>query len=491
MVRPVSLFRAFGRPPALLLGIAVGGLIGCATPERPPSDLARREAPTRETFAARDPLSLPEGTARDRWVEAFNEPVLVALTREAVEHNPDLRRAAAVWDEARARLRSARSFLSPRIDAVGEASRSKRAFGAGEPITSSQYSIEAQASWELDLWGRVRASAQAAEYSALAARADYAGARQSIAAAVVDAWLLSVQAREKLEIDRILLETEQRTARVTGDKVDAGVGTQLDAELAQSNVALARAAVSDDLRAIDELTRALESLLGRYPSAELATIDTLPPFPGAIAVGVPSQLVGRRPDLVAADRRVAAAFSRVQSDRAARLPSLTLTASLGAVLDPTDEIWSIGAGLLAPIFNAGRLDAQVEISTAQQEQAVAGYVATAIDAFREVENALGSERYLAQREDELSVAAEHLREASRVGEDRYNAGILSIVDLTTIRRQDFQSRIDLLQVRTDRLRQRLTLYRALGGSFDEHASLYTPPAAEHDTRASQKARTHE
>ena len=309
----------------------------------------------------------------------------------------------------------------------------------------------------------------------LSSMADYAGARQSIAASVIDAWLLTVQAREKLAIDLVLLESEQRTAKVTGDKVATGIGTQLEAELAQSNVALAQAAVTNDRAAIDELTKALEALLGRYPSAELEVAGSLPPFPGEIAIGVPSQLLERRPDLVAADRRVGAAFHRVEASKAARLPSVTLTASLGSMLDPTEGIWSIGANLLAPIFNAGRLDAQVEISTAQQEQALANFVSAAINAFREVETALGNERYLEQRERELGVASGHLVQASRVGEDRYNAGILSIVDLMTIRRQDFQSRIELLQVRTDRLRQRLTLYRALGGSFDERGSLYTPP----------------
>lgn len=429
----------------------------------------------REAFASGGALADAQHDARDNWVEAFNEPVLVDLTREAIAHNPDLRHAAAVWSEARARTRVARSYLSPQLDASGGASRSKRGFGGSDPVTSTQYTIEAQASWELDLWGRIRSSSSAAEFDAQASMADYAGARQSIAASVIDAWLLTVQAREKLAIDLVLLESEQRTAKVTGDKVATGIGTQLEAELAQSNVALAQAAVTNDRAAIDELTKALEALLGRYPSAELEVAGSLPPFPGEIAIGVPSQLLERRPDLVAADRRVGAAFHRVEASKAARLPSVTLTASLGSMLDPTEGIWSIGANLLAPIFNAGRLDAQVEISTAQQEQALANFVSAAINAFREVETALGNERYLEQRERELGVASGHLVQASRVGEDRYNAGILSIVDLMTIRRQDFQSRIELLQVRTDRLRQRLTLYRALGGSFDERGSLYTPP----------------
>lgn len=446
-------------------------LSGCATISDPPVDLASREAPIREQFSAPHAAGQSVSPAEENWILAFNDPVLVSLIDEAIEYNPDLRLAAAAWAESQARIRVARSYLSPQLDAVGGLNRSKSRTIGSSMSTDTRSSIEASASWELDLWGRVRASSMSAELSAEAARLQYASSRQSLAAAVVDAWILAIQANEKLLIDLDLLESEQRTAKITNDKVDAGVGTQLESALVQANVALAQASVTADHSAIAELTKALEALLGRYPSAELEIASTLPSFPGEIALGVPSQLLDRRPDIVAADRMVASAFYWTESAKAAKLPSLMLTGSIGAVLDPTDEIWSIGANLLAPIFNGGRLDAQVEIANAQQEQALAIYVRTAINAFREVENSLSNEQYLSEREIQLQLGSEHLKNASRIGENRYAAGILSIVDLMTIRRQDFLSRVDLLQVQTDRLRQRLALYRALGGSFDEHEAL--------------------
>lgn len=454
-------------PVRLALCLLTGSLTACASVPQPPEDLAIREAPGRERFASNDGSTQTEGDVTGEWLASFGDPTLVALATEAMEHNPDLRLAAGVWAEAQARLKVARSYLSPQVDLGAGASRS-RISTAGRLITDTRYSIEGQAGWEVDLWGRLRSSSEAARASLEASELDYAAARQSLAASVADAWFLIIQAHEKLAIDRDQLAAEHRTADVTRDKVETGVGTQLEAELTESNVALAQAAVTGDLAAIDELTKTLEALLGRYPSAELDVAHTLPPFPGSVAVGLPSELLERRPDVLAADRRVASAFHSVSSAKAARLPSLTLTGSLGAVLDPSHSIWSIGGNLLAPIFNGGRLDAQVRIADAQQEQALAGYVGVAIDAFREVETAMASEQYLAQRETELKRASDRLRTASQVGEDRYNAGILSIVDLMTIRRQDFQSRVELLQVRTNRLRQRLTLYRALGGSFDEN-----------------------
>jgi outer membrane protein TolC len=169
---------------------------------------------------------------------------------------------------------------------------------------------------------------------------------------------------------------------------------------------------------------------------------------------------------VAADRQVAAAFHSTESAKAAKLPRVTLSASLGTLIDPSESIWSSGADLLGPLFTGGRLEAEVEIATAQQKQAIAEYVSTAIDAFQEVESALASEQYLDRRLTELEQATARMARASRVGEDRYDAGMLSIVDLNVIRQQDFDSQSLLLQIQTDRLRERLRLYRALGGSFE-------------------------
>jgi outer membrane protein TolC len=183
-------------------------------------------------------------------------------------------------------------------------------------------------------------------------------------------------------------------------------------------------------------------------------------------VGLPSQLLERRPDLIAADRVVAAAFYGVESARAAQLPRVALSASLGTMLDPTEAIWSIGANLLAPVFTGGRLQGEVQIATAQQRQALSQYVSVALRAFREVESALSNEQVLAYRQVKLERADEMLRSASRIADDRYNAGILNILDLTQVRRQDFANRSQLLRVRAERLRQRLNLHLALGGSFD-------------------------
>lgn len=462
----VALGRRPGGPGIGTLAAAAAlAAAGCVNVPSPPADLASSELgalPAR--FADADPASQHAAPVANNWLAEFRDPTLLALADEAMLNNPDLRLAAARWEEAQARTRVARSFLLPDLSAAASAAREDS--GGGSSVRN-QYSVAAQAGWEVDLWGRLRADTRAARESEAATAFDYEFARQSLAAALADTWFLAIQARLQLAIDEDRLELERRTAQITRDRVEAGTGTQLDAELADANVSAAAATVQRDLAAIRELTRALETLLGRYPSAELAIASDLPPMPGPVAVGVPASLLERRPDIIAADRRVAAAFYNVESARAARLPQVFLTASLGSLIDPNETIWSIGADLLAPIFTGGRLQAQVEITTAQQRQALADYVAVAIAAFREVETALANEQFLARREAELEHASVRLRNASRIGEDRYNAGIMTIIELMVVRRQDFEIRTQLLQVRTDRLRQRLALYRALGGPFDQ------------------------
>lgn len=451
------------------LGLMLMGT-GCVQIQRPAEDLASGQLPAAERFHASGQGDRPDADfVDDGWLPALGDPMLVTLVEEAQLHNPDLRRAAAVWEEAVARSRVARSYLSPRLDVTAGASRGRDGLSrnsSGRPATSSVYRVQAEASWELDLWGRVRSESAAAEASMVATALDLIYARQSLAAAVAEAWFLAIQAQLQLAIDDAKLEAERRTAQITRDKVEIGAGLFLDAELAEANLALAEAAVHRSQSAVAELTRALEVLLGRYPAAELALAAALPQVGAALAeIGVPSALLERRPDVVAADRRVAAAFHRVEAAKAARLPQVTLTGSAGALLDPTERIWSIGANLLAPIFTAGRLAAEVRVADAQQHQALADYVAVGLAAFGEVENALAGEHFLAQQEQALAHASERMRNASRIGEERYDAGILTIIELTTLRRQDFETRSLLLGVQAQRLLTRVTLHRALGGSI--------------------------
>jgi NodT family efflux transporter outer membrane factor (OMF) lipoprotein len=245
-------------------------------------------------------------------------------------------------------------------------------------------------------------------------------------------------------------------------------------------VAQARATVGtyrDTLRQIElsreQALRALELLLGRYPAAEIAVAERLAPMPQPVPAGVPSQLLERRPDVVAAERRVAAAFNRVGEARAAQLPRISLTAGGSSVSsdlielkDTSNPIWSLGANLIAPLYQGGSLRAQVEIRSAEQKQAVADYARAGQRAFGEVEGALAAENALRERGDILDAAVRDSARALELAQIQYRVGT---IDLSTVEQRQlalYSARTSRLRVQSEQLAQRVNLYLALGGGFD-------------------------
>jgi outer membrane protein TolC len=270
---------------------------------------------------------------------------------------------------------------------------------------------------------------------AIATAAFFEYARQSLAAAVLEAWFLTTGNQLKVVIDQDLLDLQQRTFEIVETKYREGVASTLDRNVARSDVARAQEILTRSQGALEDAVRSLEVLLGRYPSA--------------------------------------ATFNRTASAKAAQLPRIALTggiggasSALGSMSSPFSAVWSVGANLLAPIYQGGRLQAEVDISTAQQKQALAEYAAAGLRAFQEVETALSNEEVLRQREAQLLAVVRDLEQATEVAELRYNAGKLSLLDLTQVKQQFYTARRDLLQVQVERLRQRVNLHLSLGGSFE-------------------------
>ncbi|MCC5787377.1 MAG: efflux transporter outer membrane subunit [Phycisphaerales bacterium] len=416
--------------------------------------------------AFRAPLEYSDAPVRDDWLASFNDAALSGLIDEALAQNPNLASAAAVRDQAMASVRLARSTLLPRIGALGGISRDE-----GSTRFEELVSLELQASWEIDLWGRQRASVDAAQRDAQATALEYAFLRQSLAALVAQAWFSAIVAGEQVAIDRERLMTESSTAEATARRSAAGVGTPIDDDFAQANVATAREALAASEYAFEESVRALEILLGRYPGAELSVAFSLPDLPASPPIGLPADLLQRRPDLVSAEERVAAAFLRTESRRLARLPSVTIGASAGVLFNPAEEVWSIAAQVFAPLFTGGEIDAQIEIASAQQRQAMADYIALAIDAFAEAESSLAAARFLDRRAEELGTAVARFASANRIAEERYEAGVLTIFELNQVRQDYFNARSRQLVVRLEQYLRRIDLHLALGGSFDDRSAL--------------------
>jgi NodT family efflux transporter outer membrane factor (OMF) lipoprotein len=450
-----------------LIVAAVGAaLFGCALKEPPPrEDVAAQALPNVRVPGTWTAQADASGAVPDRWLATFGDPQLDALVAEALAYNADLRVAAARVEQAAAYVRLSGATLYPQVNL--------RASGSLGADSNGVQGVGLFVNWELDLWGRIRAGQASAQTQYASAALDAEYARQSIAALVAKSWFLATEARLQKAIAGDMVVAAERQLGLAEDRLRVGVGNEYDVTLARANLASYRDSVTNLDLAYQQALRALESLAGRYPAAAVAVPAQLATLPGPVPVGMPSELLERRPDVVAAERRVAAAFYRVEEAKAAKLPRISLTAGLNSissevfVLKERDNpVWSLGAGLVAPLFLGGQLQAQEDIRTGEQKQAIAEYGRVGARAFGEVENALSAEFNLASREALLKQAVDENARALELANVRYRVGS---GDLRAVQQQSlalYASRTALLRVQSERLVQRVNLYLALGGSFD-------------------------
>jgi NodT family efflux transporter outer membrane factor (OMF) lipoprotein len=408
------------------------------------------------------------GPVVDQWLATFGDPVLTTLVAEAIEHNYDLRVAAARAAQAAGYVRVAGASLLPSVGALAHGG------GKGGGDGSGVAGVWVSASLELDVWGRVRYGRAAAEAQSAAAEADLAYARQSLAALVSKSWFVAIEAGLQRTLAQELLNSSEDLLRLAQDRLRIGSGN----EQAVADARVGVGGYRDTLRQLDlareQSLRALELILGRYPAAEIAVADRLAAMPPPVPVGLPSQLLERRPDVIAAERRVAAAFNRVGEAKAAQLPRISLTAGgssissdLFVLQDHSNPVWSLGGNLVAPLYQGGALRAQVEIRTAEQQQAVAEYARAGQRAFGEVEGALSAERALRDRDQILEANVRDNERSLELAQVQFRVGA---IDLRSVQ----QRQLALNAVRTSRLRvqgellaQRVNLYLALGGGFGD------------------------
>jgi NodT family efflux transporter outer membrane factor (OMF) lipoprotein len=453
---------------ALLAAALTTCLAGCFLAQPPERDKAVEQALPN--------LKLPQAWAAqpgaaqavsDGWLVHFNDPQLEALVREALMHNPDLQVAAARVEQAAGYVKSAGATLYPQVSALA------RGGGTLSGDSSGLEGIGIFANWELDLWGRVRAGRASASAQQSSADLDAEFARQSLAALVAKSWFLAVEARLQKAIAEDMVAASGRNVTLAQDRLRVGRGDEYDLTLARASVATYRDSVRNLEYAHQQSLRALEALAGRYPAATLEVPSQLAALPGPIPVGLPSELLERRPDIVAAERRIAAAFYRVEEAKAARLPRISLTAAgttissdLFVLKDRDNPVWSAGAALTAPLFLGFQLQSQVEIRTAEQKQAVAEYGRVGARAFGEVESALSAALTLEEREGFLREAVAENARALEFANLRYRVGA---GDLRAVQQQALAlsaARTALLRVQAERLVQRVNLHLALGGSFE-------------------------
>ncbi len=423
----------------------------------------------------------PKGTVPAAWWTSFGDSRLTTLVGEALERNSNLQAAAARVARAAAQARIAGADLYPMVSGGGSARRGRQVF-VGFPIpgeevlstTSTTFGLSLDLSWEVDLWGRLRAKESAALADVQAAQADFAGARLSLVAQTAKIYFAVLEAREQVRLARATVESNRSTTERIRERYQMGLRPALDMRLTEANLSASEATLRMNQERLDATLRQFEILLGRYPSAELAPEGKLPAVPGPVPAGLPSELLERRPDIVAAERRLAAAHERETEAFASLFPRLSLTAAGGTTSEELSDlvdwdyrVWNLAANLLQPIFQGGRLLAAVDLAEAGAKEALARYTDAALRAFGEVETALAAERLLAEREAALVKAVEHSRAASEIAERRYNEGLSNIVALLEVQRRLTSVESMLQNVRRARLEARVNLHLALGGGFEE------------------------
>ncbi len=451
-----------------IVAVAVAAaMTGCALKAPPTTDELRRDAlPHTDIPAAWKSSGGASVSVADRWMATFNDPALSALVAEAMLYNADLKIAAARIEQAAGYVAVASGSIYP---SVGLAATQSGKSGGGGGLNA----VFLNASLELDVWGRLRYGEAAAESQSAAVQADYAYARQSLAAMVAKSWFVAIEAGLQRAIVADSLQASESMLKLAQDRLRVGNGNEQAVAEARANAGNYRDLLRQVEFSREQALRALELLLGRYPAAEIAVAQQLGPMPPAVPVGVPSELLERRPDVIAAERRVAASFQRIGEAKAAQLPRLSLTAGgsylssdIFVLQDRSNPAFSFGANLLAPIYQGGALRAQVDIRTAEQKEAVANYARIAQRSFAEVENALAAENALRDRDAILGANIVDSTRSLELVRIQYRIGS---VDLRTVEQSQialFNARMSLLRVQTERRAQRVNLYLALGGGFD-------------------------
>lgn len=458
------------------LAAALVSLAGCslAPPYAPPSIPTPPAFKEAAGWTAATPL---DGVPRGAWWTVFGDPVLDRLEARIEGASPTLAAALARYDQARGAAGVAGADRYPTATANGSAGRA-RASGlrplasTGRASTYNDVSLGASLDYELDLWGRVRNGVRAADADTAAGAADLAAVRLSLQASVADAYfrLRGLDAEAELLAETVAAYTRARD--LTTARHDGGIASGLDVSRADNILSAARAQIADTANRRAQVEHEIAALVGEVASSFAVAAVVRPLEPPAVAVGVPSQLLERRPDVAEAERRMAAANFRIGVARAAYYPSLSLgvgggvEATGGSLFSTPATYWALGpAAALLTLFDGGRRRAQVRIARAQYDETAADYRATVLAAFREVEDQIAATRTLTAQAADQRAAAAAAEKTRELALTRYRDGASDYLDVVTAQTAALDAARLTLAVQTSRMQAAVALVRALGGSY--------------------------
>jgi multidrug efflux system outer membrane protein len=430
------------------------------------------------------PTAAAESLGDMPWWKVFDDEALQALIKEALANNLDLRVAVARVQEARALSGVAKSFLYPEVNLGAgytgdQGSRNSQPPGATQASdrTFNNTSITASMSWEIDLFGRLRRQNEAAFNRYIATEEGRRAVIMNLVADVASSYFLLRQLDLQLEVARRTLVLNDQTVRYYDTRLQGGVSNRLELDQAVANRSITAAQIPDIERQIAIVEHAISVLVGRPPAA-IPRGRTLEDqhAPPEIPVGVPASLLERRPDVVQAERLLVASNADIGAAKALFYPTISLTGAFGVVSGDLGEllkgdsiIWSVGGGLFQPLFNAGRNKRNYEANLARFQQSLAIYQSAALNAYREVADALVTIEKLASVRVEQEAGVVALRDASKLSRARYENGLSSYLEILIADQQLFELELQLALTRGSQMRAVAQLYRALGGGWQAGA----------------------
>lgn len=462
--RRIAFYSVFG----LLLNVT---LTACQAPPERYADSLAFKLPDRFSSASSG------ADAAIGWTDHFNDAHLSELVQTGLANNFDLNSAAARVSAARELAVIVGSSRAPQLSFSPGYQRS-RDYVSGE---SGQFSALFNLNWELDVWGRIKANQNAALEEAFAVSEDYQAARLSLAARITQVYFEYREAKLQAEVAAQSVKDRGVIVALVRGRFNKGLTRGLDLRLALTDLANAEAQAAETQNAVQILQKLLNTLLGRYPTdrdglklnppESAYAPSALPQPPVTLAAGLPSDLLTRRPDVLAAFNRLKAADQRLSGSEKALLPRVTLTAAGGSVgaaladiVDPRAAAWNLAAGLVQPLFTGERLQADIRLKQANVAEAYQQYQSVALNAFREVEQSLAAETRLRQQELALREAVAQTEASRKLAVYSYRQGLIEILTLLDSYRSTLNAQSAHLSVQRQLLTNRINLYLALGGT---------------------------
>lgn len=431
--------------------------------------------------------------ARGAWWQIFHDAELDRLEASAKVSNPTLQAYAARVDQARAIAGIAGSYLAPEVVAAPSVGRyAASAHRPDQPekrvnnkaYESGAYRAPLLVGYELDLWGRLGRMTESARAQADAAAAEYQTAALTLESEIASVYFRLRQTDEERHILAQNIDLQQRARNLVAARQEGGLASELDLARVDTELALTRASAEDAHRRRDDLELALALLTGAVPESfkvKEAPFDVVPP---AIPVGLPADLLERRPDIAQAEQRLVARSAEIGVAQAAYYPSIRLTAGVGfesgelsQLLDRGSLIWGMASSLFQPVFNGGRIGFDVKRAKAAHAEAVAVYQAQLLRAFREVEGSLATLRTLDGQARFQANARQSAARAVHLADVRYRAGLVIVVEVIDAQRSALRAEREALAVRSDQVATTIALVKALGGGWADRAGNVVATAA--------------